>query len=39
VTIADILSSSINVISHAGVVEAKRRGWKWAGAAHSTNQG
>jgi len=39
VTIADTLSSSINVVSRAGMAEAERRGWPLAGAAHSTSQG
>jgi len=38
-TIADTLSSSIKVVSHAGVAEAERRGWPLAIAEHSTCQG
>jgi len=39
VTVADTVSSSIKVVSHADVAEAERRGWSLAGAAHSTSQG
>jgi len=39
VTIADTLSSSIKVVSNAGVAEAESHGWPLAGAAHSTSPG
>ena len=39
VTVAGTLSSSVNVVSHAGMAEAKKRGWPLASAAHSTSQG
>jgi len=39
VTVADTLSSSIKVVSRAGVAEAERRCAPLAGAAHSTSQG
>jgi len=38
VTVADTLGNGIKVVSHAGVAEAERRGWRLAGAAHSTSQ-
>jgi len=37
-TVADKLSSSVNVVSRACVAEAERRGWSLAGAAHVTSQ-
>jgi len=39
VTVADSLSISVKIVSHAGVAEAERRGWPLAGAAHSISQG
>jgi len=39
VSVADTLSSSIKVVSRAGVAEAERGGWPLAGTAHCTSQG
>jgi len=39
VTVADTLSGSVKVVSHAGVAEAERHGWPLAGAAHSNSHG
>jgi len=39
VTFADTLSSSVKVVSNAGMAEAETRDWSLAGAAHSTIQG
>ena len=39
VTVVDILISSVKVVSHACMAEAKRRGWLLAGVTHSTSQG
>jgi len=39
VTVADTLSSSINVVSCISMAEAERPCWLLAGAAHSTSHG